>query len=206
MTQIYLVRHGENEFVGRRLPGLLPGVHLNAHGLRQAEALAELLAPVRLKAVYASPLERTVETATPIAERQGLQVITRHGLLEVDIGSWQGGTLKSLRRRKLWYAVQHTPSLMRFPEGESFSEAQARVVQELDALRQAHPADKDAFACVAHADVIKLAIAHYLGLPLDLFQRLVVTPASISILAFHSHAARLVCLNDTRAAQAGARE
>jgi probable phosphoglycerate mutase len=206
MTQIYLIRHGENEFVGKRLPGLLPGVHLNARGRLQAEALAELLAPVRLKAVYASPLERTVETAAPIAERQALQVITRPGLLEVDIGSWQGKTLKSLRKRKLWSAVQHAPSLVQFPEGETFTQAQARVVQELETLRREHAGDKDALACVAHADVIKLAIAHYLGLPLDLFQRLVVAPASISILAFHSLAARLVCLNDTRATQAGARE
>ncbi len=206
MTAIYLVRHGENDFVGKRLPGLLPGVHLNQRGHDQAQALAELLAPLKLRAVYASPLERATETAAPIAKRHGLQVVTRQGLLEVDIGSWQGKTLKSLQRRKLWRAVQHAPSLARFPEGEAFVEAQGRAVRELEHLRAKHAGDKDAFVCVTHADIIKLAIAHYLGLPLDLFQRLVVAPASISVLAFHGLMAKLVRLNDTRATQAGARE
>ena len=207
MTAIYLIRHGENDFVvDKRLPGLLPGVHLNQRGRQQAQALAELLAPQRFKAVYASPLERATETAAPIAKRLGLQVVLRQGLLEVDVGKWQGKTLKSLRRRKLWNAVQHAPSMARFPDGESFVEAQARVVCELDELRRKHAGIKDAFICVAHSDVIKLAIAHYLGLPLDLFQRLVVAPASISVLAFHGLAPKLVRLNDTRATQASAHE
>ncbi len=206
MTAIYLIRHGENDFVGKRLPGRLPGVHLNQRGREQAQALAELLAPLELMAVYSSPLERATETAEPVATRHGMQVIIRQGLLEVDIGSWQGKTLKSLRRRKLWSAVQHAPSLARFPDGESFTEAQARVIRELEELRAKHSGAKDAFVCVAHADVIKLAIAHYLGLPLDLFQRLVVAPASISVLAFHGLMAKLIRLNDTRATQAGAHE
>ena len=96
--------------------------------------------------------------------------------------------------------------MARFPEGESFAEAQARVVGELDELRRKHAGLKDAFICVAHSDVIKLAIAHYLGLPLDLFQRLTVAPASISVLAFQGMAPKLVRLNDLRATQAGARE
>jgi len=206
MTTIYLIRHGENDFVGKRLPGLLPGVHLNQRGRAQAQVLADLLAEVKLKAVYSSPLERAAETAAPIAKRHGLPVITRQGLLEIDIGNWQGKTLKSLRRRKLWRAVQHAPSMVRFPEGESFTEAQGRVVGELEELRRRHSAAKDVIVCVAHADVIKLAIAHYLGLALDLFQRLVVAPASISVLSFHGIAVRLIHLNDTRATQVGAHE
>jgi probable phosphoglycerate mutase len=206
MTTIYLIRHGENDFVGKRLPGLLPGVHLNQRGRAQAQVLADLLAEVNLKAVYSSPLERAAETAAPIAKRQGLPVITRQGLLEIDIGSWQGKTLKSLRSRKLWHAVQHAPSMVRFPEGESFTEAQNRVVAELEELRRRHSVAKEIIVCVAHSDVIKLAIAHYLGLALDLFQRLVVAPASISVLSFHGIAARLIHLNDTRATQAGAHE
>lgn len=206
MTEIYLIRHGENDFVGKRLAGLLPGVHLNARGVQQAQALAEQLAPLRLKAVYASPLERAAETAAPIAKRQGLPVGTRPGLLEVDIGSWQGKTLKSLQKRKLWRDVQLAPSRTRFPEGESFVEAQSRVVREIEAIRSMHPAPKDVVVCVSHADVIKLAVAHYIGLPLDLFQRLAVAPASISVLAFHGSMVRLVRLNDTHATQAAERK
>jgi probable phosphomutase (TIGR03848 family) len=202
MTAIYLIRHGENDFVGKRLPGLLPGVHLNAQGQEQALALAEALAPLQFKAVYSSPLERAVQTAAPIAKRHDLQLTTRSGLLEIDIGSWQGKTLKSLQKRKLWYAVQNTPSRFRFPDGESFLDAQARVVREIEELRGMHAGVKDAFVCVAHADVIKLAIAHYIGLPLDLFQRLAVAPASISVLAFHASMVKLVRLNDTSAIQA----
>jgi probable phosphoglycerate mutase len=201
MTAIYLIRHGENDFVGKRLAGRLPGVHLNARGQEQAQALAEELSGIPLKAVYASPLERTAETAAPIAERHGLPVITRQGLLEVDIGSWQGKTLKSLQKRKLWRMVQHAPSRTRFPGGESFLEAQSRVVHEIEELRGSHPGAKDVFTCVAHADLIKLAIAYYIGLPIDLFQRLVVAPASICVLAFHGPMVKLVRLNDIRATQ-----
>lgn len=199
MTAIYLVRHGENDLVGKRLAGLLPGVHLNARGHEQAQALAEELAQLQLSAVYASPLERAAETAAPIATRHGLRVITRQGLLEVDIGSWQGKTLKSLQKRKLWRDVQLAPSRIRFPEGETFVEAQTRVVREIEELRAKHSGVKDAIVCVAHADVIKLAIAYYIGLPLDLFQRLAVAPASISVLVFHASTVKLVRLNDTRA-------
>lgn len=197
MTLFYLIRHAENDCIGKRLVGWLPGVHLNARGRSQAEALAQILAAVRFKAIYASPLERTMETAEAIARLQRVQVISRPALGEVRPGKWQGQTLQSLRRRKLWPVVQHTPSLARFPEGESFLEIQARVIAELEALRSAH--SKATVACVSHGDVIKIAIAYYLGLPLDLFQRLLIAPASISILSVIDGHVRLVCLNDTRA-------
>lgn len=207
MTTILLIRHGENDFVRKhRLAGWLPDVHLNERGRRQAQALAEHLARVKLQAVYASPLERTMETAEPIAAAQGLEVIPRPALGEVRVGRWQGQSLKVLRRRKLWSLVQQMPSLARFPEGESFAEAQARVVAELEALRARHRGKRAVIACVSHADIIKLAIAYYLGLPLDLFQRLVVMPASISVLHIQDGAVRLLRLNDTRAAEAVGRE
>jgi probable phosphomutase (TIGR03848 family) len=201
VTIIFLVRHGVNDWVGRRLPGWTPGLHLNERGRAQAEALARLLKPAHLEAVYASPLDRTVETATPIARACALRVRTRHGLIEVNPGEWQGQSLKSLQGRKLWPVIQHTPSLARFPGGESFPQAQARIVAEIDLLRAEHPSPRAAIACVTHADVIKLAVAHYLGLPLDLFQRLVVDPSSISVLWIGDSSARLVRLNDSRAAE-----
>lgn len=200
MTLMYLIRHGHNEYVEKgKLAGRLPGVHLSERGHAQAEKLALLLADAKLKALYASPLDRTMETAEPIARAAGLKVIPNQGLLEMDCGTWEGKSLKSLRIRKLWPVIQSAPSLARFPEGESFSEAQARIIAELEKLRQKHHQKKAVIACVFHSDPIKLAVAHYLGLPLDMFQKIVVEPASINILAVGAKHARLLRLNDTRA-------
>lgn len=190
MPTILLVRHGENDYVKKgRLAGRLPGVHLNDHGRSQAQKLAELLADAPLKAVYSSPLERTLETATPIAAVKNLPVVERPGLIELDFGDWQDKTLAALRRRKLWRVVQQRPSRMQFPNGEAFAAAQQRVVMELDELCRLHkPADL--LVCVSHSDLIKLALAYHLGLPLDMFQRLMVAPASISTLVLgegHAH-------------------
>ena len=200
MTTFYLIRHGHNDFVEKRkLAGRMPDVHLSAEGHRQAEALVQILSSVKFKAIYASPLERAVETATPLASDQGLEIIIREGLLEIDYGSWQGQSLKALRRRKLWPIIRNSPSLARFPEGESFPEAQARVVAELEALRSLHRGKKGNIACVFHADPIKLAIAHYLAMPLDLFQRITISPASTSTLTVSDSSIRIIGLNDTRA-------
>jgi len=200
MTLFYLIRHGQNEYVAKgKLAGRLPGVHLDAHGAKQAEALAAQLKPVRFQAIYASPLDRTMETAAPLAALQGKEVRQLEGLLEVDYGTWQGASLKSLHRRKLWSVIQRQPSLARFPEGESFPEAQARIVAAIEGLRRSHRSKKACVACVFHSDPIKLAIAHYLGLPHDLFQRLTIDPASVSVLAIGESYTRLLTLNDNRA-------
>jgi probable phosphomutase (TIGR03848 family) len=199
MTVIYLIRHGENNLLGKRLPGWMPGVHLNARGKAQAEAVAQALAEVPLRAIYASPLERTIETAQPLARLKGMRIVSRPGLGELKPGRWQGQPLKSLRRRKLWPVIQFTPSLARFPEGESFAEAQSRIAAELEELRQRHP--KDTIACFSHADMIKLAIAHYLGLPLDLYQRLSILPGSISLLSITDTMIRVLRVNDSSAAE-----
>ena len=180
MAIILLIRHGENDYVQQhRITGRLPGVHLNENGQKQALVLAGRLENSPIKAVYSSPLERTVETAQPIADVHDLEVIKRPGLIEVDFGTWQDKTLKQLRRRKLWRVVQNKPSMMRFPGGESFLEVQTRIVQDLEEISRLHKS-QDLVACVAHGDIIRLAAAHYLGMPMDLFQRIVIEPASIS--------------------------
>jgi probable phosphomutase (TIGR03848 family) len=203
MTSIYFIRHGENEFVGKgKLAGWLPDVHLNDNGRLQAQAIAELFKKTNLKAVYSSPLDRTMETALPLAQSQKLEVIEAPGIGEIHFGTWEGKRLKVLRKRKLWPMVQRSPSLARFPQGESFTEAQARAVAEVEKLRSNHRGKKDAFACVSHSDVIKLIVAHYLGLPLDLFQRLHISPASITALWIDDSVSRLIYLNDMRATQA----
>lgn len=199
MTRLYLIRHGENDWVGKRLPGWSRGLHLNKRGRAQAERLAELLAGQRFQAIYSSPLERARETAEPLARRQGLAVQLRPSLRDLNVGQWQGQSLRLLRLRRLWSVIQHTPSRARFPGGESFSEAQGRLVAEVDALLPAHASPKAAIAVVSHADPIKLITAHYLGLPLDLFQRLALEPASISILHLGEGSSRLIRWNDARA-------
>jgi probable phosphoglycerate mutase len=177
-----------------RLAGRIPGVHLNEKGRAQAKNAAKALAGMKLKAVYASPLDRTMETAQPIAEVHGLEVIPREGLLEVDYGKWQDKTLKQVARQKLWKLVQHHPSQARFPEGESFADAQHRIISEIEALCEMHKA-KDMFVCVGHSDMIKLAVAYYLGTPLDLFQRIIVQPGSITTLHIATGGIRVVNVN-----------
>jgi probable phosphomutase (TIGR03848 family) len=195
MPLVLLIRHGENEFVKKgRLAGRMPGVHLNEKGQQQAKKLAEMLKNAPLKAVYSSPLERTMETAEPIAAALGLQVIPRAGLQEVDFGAWQNKTLKSLRRRRLWKTVQGAPSLMRFPSGESFSDAQNRMANEIQEICAQHK-PQDMIACISHSDSIKLAVAYFIGLPLDHFQRLHISPASISGIMIGENGSGLLSLN-----------
>ena len=205
MTTFLLIRHGENDWIGRRLPGWTPGLHLNARGRAQAEALAQQLRPVRLAAICSSPLERALETARPLARSKGQTIQRRRGLAEMVVGDWQGKPLRQLSRTRLWPVIQHTPSLARFPGGESFPEAQARIVAALEALRAEYASPRAVVACFTHADMIKLAISHYLGLPLDLFQRLAIEPASITTLHIGDRRVVLQRLNDTRAAEAAGR-
>jgi probable phosphoglycerate mutase len=195
MPTILLIRHGENEYVAKgRLAGRLPGVHLNENGRRQAEAVAQALAQAPIKAVYASPLERCMETAQPLADQLNLPVVAREGLLEIDFGTWQDKTLKQLRRRKLWKVVQSNPARMQFPQGETFASAQIRVVAELEAFSSQH-GPKEMVACFSHSDLIRLAVAYYIGTPLDLFQRIAVSPASISTLHLGEFGAQVLHVN-----------
>jgi probable phosphoglycerate mutase len=196
MPVVLLIRHGENEYVKKgRLAGRKPGVHLNEKGRAQANALAEALKGVPIKAVYSSPIDRTMETAAPLAEIHKLEVVEVPGLLEVDFGDWQDKTLKQLARRKLWKTVQQAPSQVRFPGGETFANAQIRIVNAIQELAAGHK-PKDIFVCVGHSDMIKLAVSYFIGQPLDLFQRLTVQPASVTTLHISpEHGARLINLN-----------
>ncbi len=195
MPMILLVRHGENDYVKKgRLAGRLPGVHLNEKGREQAQAVAEKLSGAAIKAVYSSPMERTMETAEPIAKALGLEIVVRQGLIEIDVGDWQDKKLKGLQRLKIWRKVQQTPSIMRFPGGETFAQAQHRITQELQTLVDQHE-PKDIIVCVSHSDPIKLAVSYFIGQPLDLFQRLSIKPASITALYFGDEGTFLLTLN-----------
>jgi probable phosphoglycerate mutase len=179
MARLVLVRHAPTPETGTRLTGRLPGVSLDERGRRIAERTADHLAGVRLAAVYASPIERTWETAVIVASRHGLEPVRHDGLLEVDYGRWSGRTLKSLARLKAWQTVQRTPSRMVFPEGEALAAAAARAVETCESLAAGHRTKT--IALVSHADIIKAVLGHYLGQPLDLFQRIAVSPGSVSV-------------------------
>lgn len=196
MPLLLLIRHGENEYVKTgKMAGRLPGVHLNERGQNQARALGEALKDAPIKAIYSSPLERAVETATPIANARQLEVQMEAGLLESDIGKWQGKSWKVLRLTKVWKIVQSSPSRFRFPEGESFPEMQTRVVAALERIVQRHRKPQEIIVCVFHADPIKLAVSHFLGLPLDRFQRLGCDTGSLTMLHISESNANLVKLN-----------
>jgi probable phosphoglycerate mutase len=194
-TRILLIRHGINDYVKK---GLLAGrtaeVHLNDEGNAQAEALAERLGTEKIAAIYASPLERCQETAAPLAARLSVELWTLDGVKETDCGDWTKQPLEELRKLDAWMQVQVQPAGFRFPNGESMLEIQARMVAALDELQRRHAGET--IAVFSHSDPIKLAICYYVGVPLDLFQRLEVSPASISELVFSPLRVRLVRLND----------
>ncbi len=195
MPIFLLIRHGETDYNKKmHLPGRLPNVHLNKKGHKQAQALADSLAKAPIKAIYSSPLERTMETAEPLAILLKLPVTALSGLLETDCGEWQGQSVKKLRRQKIWKSVQLHPFIFHFPGGESIVDCQYRMVQVLESLRREY-ADQDVVACFSHADPIKEVVAFYLGLPLDNFQRLSIDTASITALLVTENGSRLLMLN-----------
>jgi probable phosphomutase (TIGR03848 family) len=192
---LLLIRHGENDFLKQgRMAGRLPDIHLNREGQEQVAALVESLKVLPIRAIYSSPLERAVETAGPLAQVLGLTIQLSPALLDTDVGEWEGLDLKKLRKLPLWKQVQEQPSRVRFPGGESFLEIQGRLVREIEAIRTAHK-PKDMLAVVCHADPIKLVLAHYLGLPLDNFQRLAVAACSVSVLMIGKSGGQLAALN-----------
>lgn len=197
MTLLLLIRHGENEYTrAGKLAGWTPGVHLNEAGQKQAQMLAARLGKAPLAAIYSSPLERARETAEPLAQAKHLPVHVLSGLGEVSYGQWQGKSLKALARTKLWQVVQQQPSAMEFPEGETLRAVQARAVDAAEHIAREHP--KALVAAFSHGDVIKLIAAHYLGMPLDLFQRLVISTGSITAVRLGpGQPPVLVKLNDT---------
>jgi probable phosphoglycerate mutase len=181
-TLLLLVRHGETPTTGMVLPGRAPGLHLSDRGRAQADVVAGRLAAVPVDALYSSPLERARETAEPSAVRTGLVVDEDAGLTECDFGGWTGAALAELAGLPQWQAVQHSPSTFRFPDGESFLEMQSRIVGALEVLRAARPGA--VVVCFSHADPIKAAVAHALGMHLDLFQRIVISPGSVSAISY----------------------
>jgi probable phosphomutase (TIGR03848 family) len=182
-TTILYVRHGQTPTTGTVLPGRAKGLHLADAGRQQAEAVAEHVKGLKaVDAIYASPLERTKETAAPIAKARGLKVVVERGLIECDFGDWTGRKLKELMKLPEWTTVQRYPSGFRFPNGESFAEMQTRITGAAAAAVERHPGGT--VVLVSHADPIKAAVASALGTHLDLFQRIVISPCSVTTIAY----------------------
>jgi probable phosphomutase (TIGR03848 family) len=196
-TTVFFVRHGTTATTGSVLPGRAAGLHLSERGIEQASALAERLKEVGRKpaALYVSPLERARETAAPIAKALKLRPVIDKGLLECDFGLWTGKRLATLARRPEWRTIQHSPSTFRFPEGESFSEMQLRMWDAVTAIVKRHR--NRTVIVVSHADPIKAAVTYAQGVPLDLFQRTVISPCSLSAVAFTGGAPVVLCVNNT---------
>ncbi len=195
MTRLLFIRHALNDWVGKRVAGWTPGVSLNEKGRQQAARLAEWLDDVPLEAIYSSPLERALETAQPIAQSHNLELQIRDTLGETRYGELEGKPLEEVMKSDLWEQFRAYPSSTRFPGAETIYEVQVRVVGELEKLLQAHSSGN--IAVVTHADPIRVAVARYIGLPLDLVGRIRVSTASITVLRFDEWGPRLTHLSHT---------
>jgi probable phosphomutase (TIGR03848 family) len=190
---LLLVRHALTAMTGKRLTGWLPGHHLSDEGRAQASALAERMSQVPLAAIYSSPLERCKETAAEIAKGRKLRVKNLKDAGEIKYGDWQGKTLKSLYRTKAWSELNRSRGDFRFPNGETPREAQTRGVKAVEELRRAHQGQ--VIALVSHADLIRLITAGYLGLALEMYNRITVAPATVSAISFVGQFPSVVALN-----------
>lgn len=193
MTRFLLIRHATTNAVGKKLSGRTAGVHLNAEGQTQAIKLAEQLAGMPINAVYSSPLERAVETAEPIAKMHHLETIICNDFLEIDFGEWTNASFETLQNEHQFHLFNSFRSITRIPGGEMMLEAQTRMIAGLQRLCTQHP--NETVAVVSHSDLIKAAIAYYAGIPLDLFQRIEISPASVSIVEVYAETARIMLMN-----------
>ena len=194
--EVLLIRHGSHDRLGHVLCGRMSGVRLSETGRAEAEGVAAWVAARgRIDAVMSSPLERAVETAAPLATRCGLQPEVDDDLSELDFGAWSGCGFDALRDQPLWQAWNLNRDHARPPGGETFAEAQIRIVRSLDRLHRRFPDGR--VAIVSHADLIKAALAWALGLPLAFYGRFEVSPASISRIAIGPHGARVLGINRT---------
>jgi len=195
-TLVLLVRHGQTSTTGQVLPGRAPGLHLADTGRAQADKAAQRIGGMgSVSAVYASPLERTRETAAPIGRATGQRVRTAKGLVECEFGEWTGRKLRDLAKLPEWKTVQGAPSTFRFPGGESFTEMQTRICSEIDRLVARHRGER--IVCVSHADPIKAAVAQAQGVHLDLFQRIVISPCSITPILYGAGPPIVLAVNST---------
>lgn len=204
MATLVLIRHASTAETGRSLSGRIPGIPLSDKGREEARALAARLAEVAFARIISSPIQRCIETLGPILATRTAGVAARpeieidERLAEVDYGDWSGRELKLLAKEPLWATVQRQPSAMQFPGGEALAAAAARGI----AAVRAHAAMADAgdvMLAASHGDLIKAIVADALGTPLDLFQRISIDPASITVIRYGDERPTVVRVNDSAA-------
>lgn len=195
MTRFLLIRHAVTDATDKRLVGRSAGVRLNEQGRAQAQALAERLSTAPIAAIYSSPLERTLETAEPMVRLLGIDAVPCEDFLEVEFGEWTDAAFDQLSGELSFQRFNSFRSCSRIPGGEFMLQAQSRMVIGLDRLRASHP--QQTVAVFSHGDMIKAAIAYYAGIPLDLFKRIEISPASISVVEIDDDTVRLLTVNDT---------
>lgn len=193
MTTLLWIRHGETDWIGARLAGRMPGIHLNKTGMRQAEEIARMLDPIPLDAFFSSPLERAMETAQPSACAAGKPIVVMESLQEVDFGELAGLTFDELREVALWKQVHYQPSTVKYPGGESLPEVQQRAVAAVGEIFTRYP--HGVVALFTHSDTIRLVLCHFLKMPLDAYPGLVIDPASVSILLQTERAQKILGIN-----------
>ena len=191
MSRVILVRHGSHDRLNRILCGRMPGVSLGEQGRREAEALAPALAGFGASALLSSPRTRTLETARPMAKALGLAISEEPGLDEIDFGDWTGRPFAELAADPLWQAWNAHRANNRPPRGESMGEAQARALATLSTRPE------ECLIAISHGDVIRAVLLGILGLSIDAYDRLVIEPASISVVELWSGGGRVCSVNST---------
>lgn len=202
MTRLLLIRHATTADNGLRLSGRKAGVSLDEQGRLQAQSLAQRLVHVPIAAILASPLDRTLETAGPLSTLRGVPIEPCEDFLEIEFGSWTGRTFDELRDDGQFRRFNEFRSCAGAPSGELMLQAQLRMIAGLDRLRVRYP--QRTVAVFTHCDMIRAAIAHYAGMPLDLIQRIGIDPASVSVVDLGEDWVRIVCVNDVGGAQLSA--
>lgn len=195
MTIFLFIRHADNPSLGNFLASRMPAVHLNENGRAQALALADALKNLPISAIYSSPLERTRETAQPLADALHLPVRVHEGLHEIDFGELQGMPFKEMRQMDIWKNIKKDPTSVQLPGGENYPAAQARFAAAIDEFRQVYPENDQIIACFTHADTIRLGVAYFTGAPINCFTRFTIDPASITCVELRNERANLIFLN-----------
>lgn len=196
MTKFYLIRHGSHDWIDKGIAGWQPGIHLNERGCEEVEKLATIFQGSPVDLIYSSPLERTMETAAMLAERWNLHPVrVSEALGEVHYGDWTGLTFEEIRSSKQWANYNKFRSGASVPNGEFAIDVQQRVVSEILRLRDAYPDKK--IAIVGHGDPLRLAILHFLGMPIDFIWRIEISPASVSLIEVEQSYVRVKFINHT---------
>lgn len=193
-TTLLLIRHAQTDAVGQWLAGRMPGVGLNQNGRAQAERLRVRLSSTDLQAIYASPLDRAIETAEPLARDRALRIEPNMDLMEIDFGAWTGKRFDQLAADPQWVRFNRHRSQAAVPGGERATDAQARIARVIDEARITHPHQTVVF--VTHADVIRLAVLHLAGAPIDFIHRFEISPASVTAIEYSGDDPRLLYVND----------